>query len=45
MWFREIHVRTVTKLDKVFITWDDEYDKLQCLMRDSGKKKRDEHLT
>ena len=28
----------------VFSTWDDEYDKLQGLMRDIVKKKRDEHL-
>lgn len=29
---------------EVFTTWDDEYDKLQGLMRDIVKKKRDEHL-
>ena len=29
---------------EVFSTWDDEYDKLQGLMRDIVKKKRDEHL-
>ncbi|KAK7789348.1 hypothetical protein R5R35_002380 [Gryllus longicercus] len=28
----------------VFTTWDDEYDKLQGLLRDIVKKKRDEHL-
>ncbi|XP_022254853.1 dynein heavy chain, cytoplasmic-like [Limulus polyphemus] len=28
----------------VFTTWDDEYDKLQGLLRDIIKKKRDEHL-
>ncbi len=28
----------------VFSTWDDEYDKLQGLMRDIVKRKRDEHL-
>ncbi|QQP51741.1 Dynein heavy chain_ cytoplasmiclike [Caligus rogercresseyi] len=28
----------------VFITWDDEYDKLQGLLRDIVKKKREEHL-
>ncbi|TRY63473.1 hypothetical protein TCAL_02090 [Tigriopus californicus] len=28
----------------VFTTWDDEYDKLQGLMRDIVKRKRDEHL-
>uniref|UniRef100_T1JGT9 Dynein heavy chain, cytoplasmic n=1 Tax=Strigamia maritima TaxID=126957 RepID=T1JGT9_STRMM len=29
---------------EVFVTWDDEYDKLQGLLRDIVKKKRDEHL-
>ncbi|KAG8185039.1 hypothetical protein JTE90_017062 [Oedothorax gibbosus] len=29
---------------EVFSTWDDEYDKLQGLLRDIVKKKRDEHL-
>lgn len=29
---------------EVFQTWDDEYDKLQALLRDIVKKKRDEHL-
>ena len=29
---------------EVFSTWDDEYDKLQGLMRDIVKRKRDEHL-
>lgn len=28
----------------VFSTWDDEYDKLQGLLRDIVKKKRDEHI-
>ena len=28
----------------VFGTWDDEYDKLQGLLRDIVKKKREEHL-
>jgi len=28
----------------VFSTWDDEYDKLQGLLRDLVKKKREEHL-
>ena len=28
----------------VFMTWDDEYDKLQGLMRDIVKKKREENL-
>lgn len=29
---------------EIFSCWDDEYDKLQGLMRDIVKKKRDEHL-
>uniref|UniRef100_A0A0L8I729 Dynein heavy chain, cytosolic n=1 Tax=Octopus bimaculoides TaxID=37653 RepID=A0A0L8I729_OCTBM len=29
---------------EVFSTWDDEYDKLQGLLRDQVKKKREEHL-
>ena len=29
---------------EVFTTWDDEYDKLQGLMRDIVEKKMDEHL-
>lgn len=28
----------------VFLTWDDEYDKLQAMLRDLVKKKREEHL-
>ena len=28
----------------VFSMWDDEYDKLQSLLRDIVKKKREEHL-
>jgi dynein heavy chain 1 len=28
----------------VFGTWDDEYDRLQGLLRDLVKKKREEHL-
>lgn len=28
----------------VFSTWDDEYDKLQGLLRDLVKKKRDEQM-
>ncbi|CAG2102482.1 unnamed protein product, partial [Medioppia subpectinata] len=36
--------RVVTACSEVFITWDDEYDKLQGLMRDIVKKKREEHL-
>ena len=34
----------MTQCSEVFTTWDDEYDKLQGLMRDIVKKKRDEHL-
>ena len=29
---------------EVFTAWDDEYDKLQGLLRDIVKKKREEHL-
>ena len=29
---------------EVFGTWDDEYEKLQTLLRDIVKKKREEHL-
>ena len=36
--------RVVSACFDVFITWDDEYDKLQGLMRDIVKKKREEHL-
>ena len=28
---------------QVFSTWDEEYEKLQSLLRDMAKKKRDEH--
>ncbi|ESP05087.1 hypothetical protein LOTGIDRAFT_151884 [Lottia gigantea] len=28
----------------VFVAWDDEYDKLQAMLRDLVKKKREEHL-
>ena len=28
---------------KVFTTWDEEYEKLQTMLRDISKKKRDEH--
>lgn len=36
--------RVVHSCFEVFSAWDDEYDKLQGLMRDIVKKKRDEHL-
>lgn len=29
---------------EVFSTWDDEFDKLQSMLRDLVKKKREEHL-
>lgn len=41
--FEEFEKVTSAACD-VFTTWDDEYDKLQGLMRDIIKKKRDEHL-
>ena len=41
--FEEFEKVTSAACD-VFTTWDDEYDKLQGLMRDITKKKRDEHL-
>ncbi|RWS14208.1 Dynein heavy chain: cytoplasmic-like protein [Dinothrombium tinctorium] len=36
--------RIVNACFDVFMTWDDEYDKLQGIMRDIVKKKREEHL-
>ncbi|XP_026482181.1 dynein heavy chain, cytoplasmic isoform X8 [Ctenocephalides felis] len=36
--------RVMTQCFKVFSCWDDEYDKLQGLLRDIVKKKRDEQL-
>jgi hypothetical protein len=36
--------KVMAQCSEVFTTWDDEYDKLQGLMRDIVKKKRDEHL-
>ncbi len=36
--------KVMANVFEVFSTWDDEYDKLQGLMRDIVKKKRDEHL-
>lgn len=41
--FEEFEKVTSAACD-VFTTWDDEYDKLQGLMRDIIKKRRDEHL-
>lgn len=34
----------MTACFEVFAMWDDEYDKLQGLLRDIVKKKREEHL-
>lgn len=36
--------RVMNQCFEVFSCWDDEYDKLQGLLRDIVKKKRDEHL-
>lgn len=36
--------KVINQCSEVFGTWDDEYDKLQGLMRDIVKRKRDEHL-
>ncbi|XP_047532350.1 dynein heavy chain, cytoplasmic isoform X1 [Vanessa atalanta] len=36
--------RVMTQCFEVFSCWDDEYEKLQGLLRDIVKKKRDEHL-
>ena len=36
--------QVMTACFEVFGTWDDEYDKLQGLLRDIIKKKREEHL-
>ena len=36
--------KVMSQCHEVFTSWDDEYDKLQGLMRDIVKKKRDEHL-
>ena len=36
--------KVMTQCSEVFNSWDDEYDKLQGLMRDIVKRKRDEHL-
>ena len=34
----------MTSCFDVFATWDDEYDKLQSLLRDIAKKKRDDTM-
>ena len=36
--------KVMTACFVVFATWDDEYDRLQGLLRDLVKKKREEHL-
>ncbi|BHF62050.1 Cytoplasmic dynein 1 heavy chain 1 [Sparganum proliferum] len=36
--------RVMTSCFEVFSTWDDEYEKLQGLMREIGKKKREEQV-
>ncbi|CAB3253573.1 unnamed protein product [Arctia plantaginis] len=36
--------RVMTQCFEVFSCWDDEYEKLQGLLRDIVKKKRDEHI-
>ena len=36
--------KVMAQCSELFTTWDDEYDKLQGLMRDIVKKKREEHL-
>ncbi|XP_063237430.1 dynein heavy chain, cytoplasmic isoform X2 [Bacillus rossius redtenbacheri] len=36
--------KVMTQCFDVFTSWDDEYDKLQGLLRDVVKKKRDEHV-
>lgn len=36
--------RVMNQCFEIFSCWDDEYDKLQGLLRDIVKKKRDEHL-
>ena len=36
--------RVMSACFDVFSAWDDEYDKLQGLLRDLVKKKREEHL-
>ena len=34
----------MTSCFEVFATWDDEYEKLQSLLRDIAKKKRDDTM-
>ena len=36
--------RVMNQCFEIFGCWDDEYDKLQQLLRDLVKKKRDEHI-
>ncbi|EDV24404.1 uncharacterized protein TRIADDRAFT_24890 [Trichoplax adhaerens] len=36
--------KVMTTCFEIFVTWDDEYDKLQSLLRDIVKKKREESL-
>lgn len=36
--------RVMASCFEVFATWDDEYDRLQGLMRDIVKKKREEQM-
>lgn len=36
--------RVMNQCFEIFSCWDDEYDKLQALLRDIVKKKRDEHI-
>uniref|UniRef100_A0A1B0B0C4 Dynein heavy chain, cytoplasmic n=1 Tax=Glossina palpalis gambiensis TaxID=67801 RepID=A0A1B0B0C4_9MUSC len=36
--------RVMNQCFEIFSSWDDEYDKLQGLLRDIVKKKRDEHM-
>lgn len=36
--------RVMNQCFEIFSCWDDEYDKLQALLRDIVKKKRDEHV-
>lgn len=40
----EVFDEVLTQCSKIFLTWDEEYDKLQGLLRDIVKKKREENL-
>lgn len=40
----EVFEKVLTQCFDIFTTWDDEYDKLQGLLRDIVKKKRDENV-